>query len=318
MTFARAALALSLASSLSLVGCAPVTSDDSAPKPGAGGSGGTGGHAGSGGSGGQGGTGGSGGSGTNTPPTKQPPAGTGGGPTASACNGVTAKGQCEISNSDQAAVICDVANNAIQKFDCTAMKMVCVIDSIRGATCANLPPPTPKPVADMATPPHSDMSRPSQPPPHSDMSMPKPQDMASPMCASGVDYHGYCAASTAIWCDPTTGETIVVNCAASGQVCQEDVCAYGADCCDAPNPVDMAAAPSPECTSIGYAGACTADNHVRWCDSGTVYDEDCSASGESCQIDVCGSGAFCCPTADMSTDPDESRRGKNPRPNVKR
>src|SRR5689334_17395387 len=72
---------------------------------------------------------------------KQPPAGTGGGPTASGCNGVTEKGRCELSDKGQIAVVCDVAANKLRQFDCSAMHKVCVLDSTRGASCATLPPP---------------------------------------------------------------------------------------------------------------------------------------------------------------------------------
>src|SRR3954471_21701505 len=84
---------------------------------------------------------------------KTPPVGTGGGPTASGCNGVTEKGRCEISDKGQVAVVCDVSAGKLQRFDCSAMSKVCVLDSARGASCTKLPPPvgpTPAP-RDMAT-----------------------------------------------------------------------------------------------------------------------------------------------------------------------
>src|SRR4051812_19144542 len=70
---------------------------------------------------------------THTP--KSPPVGTGGGPTAAGCNGVTEKGRCELSDKGQVAVSCDVSGNSIRRFDCSAMQKVCVIDSARGAIC---------------------------------------------------------------------------------------------------------------------------------------------------------------------------------------
>src|SRR5882672_3830344 len=109
---------------------------------------------------------------THTP--KSPPVGTGGGPTASGCNGVTEKGRCELSDKGQLAVTCDVAANRVRRFDCTAMQKVCVIDSTRGAICVNLPPPAgdpgSKPQPDMAAP--RDMA---QPPAPADMAQAAPR-----------------------------------------------------------------------------------------------------------------------------------------------
>lgn len=237
-----------------------------------------------------------------------------GGPTASGCNGVTEKGRCEISDKGQIAVVCDVAGSKLERFDCTAMQKVCVIDSTRGATCATLPPPvtTPgssdggvHPPVDMAhatpppppPPPPADMAHTTTPPP------PAPRDMATapPMCPSGVDYRGYCASATgsgasdtAIWCDPTTGQTSVVSCAALGKTCQVDACADGAYCCDAPATVDMALPPAdPACDTLGYSGACES-GHARWCSGGQVVDIDCGARGQTCGVDQCAQGAYCC------------------------
>ena len=128
------------------------------------------------------------------------------------------------------------------------------------------------------------------------------RDMATaPMCLSGVDYRGYCASAsgagaldTAIWCDPSTGQTFVVDCAARGQICQIDVCADGAYCCDGSVSVDMAppASTAAECDALGYAGACTSDGHARWCADGQIVDIDCGARGQSCAVDSCTTGAL--------------------------
>lgn len=170
------------------------------------------------------------------PPKPTPAAG--GGQTAGACDGVTDKGRCELTDQGQVAVTCDIAANRVERVDCSAIHKVCVIDSARGARCATLPPPTTSGGSDGGS---------SPPAPSTDMARPSaPGDLATapPMCASGVDYRGYCASAsnvsapdTAIWCDPSTGETIVVDCAATGQTCQIDVCADGAYCCDAPAPL---------------------------------------------------------------------------------
>ncbi|HEX9102629.1 MAG TPA: hypothetical protein VF997_10510 [Polyangia bacterium] len=258
---------------------------------------------------------------------KTPPAGSGGGATASGCNGVTEKGRCEISDKGQVAVVCDVGAGKLQRFDCSAMQKVCVIDSTRGATCATLPPPvtpggsdggvhTPPPPADMAHALPTDMA--STPPtdmahvtPAADMaSTPLPDLATAPaMCASGVDYRGYCASATAsgasdtaIWCDTSTGQTLVVSCAALGKTCQIDACADGAYCCDAPAGVDMPTPPSTnaECDTLGFAGACES-GHARWCSGGQTFDIDCGARGQQCAVDQCAQGAYCCDAPPATT-----------------
>lgn len=263
---------------------------------------------------------------------KTPPAGTGGGPTAAACNGVTEKGRCEISDKGQTAVTCDVAANQLRQFDCTAMHKVCVIDSTRGASCTALPPPVgpgngaaapadmagprdlgaPPTPRDMATTPTPrDMA--TTPPAPRDMAQPPaPRDMANaPMCVSGVDYRGYCASATgsgapdtAIWCDPSTGQTLVVDCAARGQTCVIDGCAEGAYCCDGDTTPDMAMPPqmSDACDALGYTGECDGE-HARWCSGGQLFDIDCAGRGQTCMVDGCAQGAYCC---DAPPPPDDT------------
>ena len=60
---------------------------------------------------------------------KSPPLGTGGGPTASGCNGITEKGRCEISDKGQVAVRATWRQRSCERFDCSAMQKVCVLDS---------------------------------------------------------------------------------------------------------------------------------------------------------------------------------------------
>ena len=240
---------------------------------------------------------------TGDPTPKAPPVGTGGGATASGCNGVTEKGRCEISDQGQVAVACDVAGNKLQTFDCSAMHKVCVLDSTRGATCATLPPP--------ATPGNSDGGTHNPPPPVDMAHANSPHDMATTtpardmatapaMCASGVDYRGYCASATgsgasdtAIWCDPSTGQTLVVSCAATGQTCQIDGCADGAYCCDATTGDVPDMTTQSECDRLGVAGEC-ADGVARWCSDGQIIEIDCGGQGQTCEVDTCASGAYCC------------------------
>jgi hypothetical protein len=266
---------------------------------------------------------------------KTPPVGTGGGPTAAGCNGVTEKGRCEISDKGQIAVVCDVSANKLRQFDCTAMNRVCVLDSTRGASCVALPPPVTPGNSDGGVPAPRDMAQPppppptprdmaqQQPPPPRDMALPPaPRDMATapvdmahaPMCVSGVDYRGYCASKTgngtpdtAIWCDPSTGQTLVVDCGARGQTCQVDGCADGAYCCDAPTPPDMAQPPAMDeaCATLGYEGECAA-GVARWCSGGRLFEIDCGGRGQSCAIDECAQGAYCCDATTPPPDPTPS------------
>jgi hypothetical protein len=137
---------------------------------------------------------------------------------------------------------------------------------------------------------------------------PKPADMSMPdLCNHGVSELGYCSGSTAIWCDPSTGQIITWNCNLDGYTCGEWDCADGAYCCgqtpETPM-MDMAspAEPSPECTYLGYSGACDGDT-ATWCDNGTVYRIDCTARGQGCAVDSCASGAYCCDSTTSTTTP---------------
>src|SRR5262249_55794883 len=158
---------------------------------------------------------------------------------------------------------CDLVGGKLHKIDCTAMGKHCLLDAHKGATCAVLPssssPPTDGGVApgphDMAgsppppPPPPGTPPKPSNPPspppppptPHDmampphDMATPKPADMSMPdLCNHGVSFYGYCSGSTAIWCDPSTGQIITWNCAMDGYTCEEWTCADGSYCCGTP------------------------------------------------------------------------------------
>jgi hypothetical protein len=122
--------------------------------------------------------------------------------------------------------------------------------------------------------------------------------MSTPdLCTHGVTALGYCSGSTAIWCDPATGQIITWSCAMDGYACTEWDCADGAYCCGQPQQsmADMAAPAeaSQACLALGYGGACEGDV-ASWCDNGTIYTIDCAARGQACAVDACASGAYCC------------------------
>jgi hypothetical protein len=265
---------------------------------------------------------------------KHPPLNGGG--TASGCMGVTEKGHCELSDAGEFALSCDIPSSKLIRIDCTAMSKHCVLDAHKGATCEALPkppethpadggtgapadggslptPPTPTPPPPPppgtppkppVPPPPSPPTPPTPPPPSHDMGttppMSHPDLGAPPMsvgCTHGVTYEGYCAATTAIWCDPSTGQTVAWNCAIDGYTCEENGCADGAYCCGTPqmSMADMATPTeaSPECLALGYTGACDGDT-ATWCDNGNIVRIDCGARSQSCMVDTCASGAYCC------------------------
>jgi hypothetical protein len=137
---------------------------------------------------------------------------------------------------------------------------------------------------------------------HPDMGSAPP--MMSTGCTHGVTFEGYCASTTAIWCDPSTGQTIAWNCAQDGYTCEENGCADGAYCCGTPNMSmpDMATpdTASPECLALGYTGACDG-NAATWCDNGQIVRIECGDRSQGCMVDTCASGAYCCdaPVADQ-------------------
>lgn len=117
-------------------------------------------------------------------------------------------------------------------------------------------------------------------------------------CDTGLDYAGLCDGNVAVWCDTEQGLTVRWDCSAQGLTCGQDVCAEGAYCCgDDPEP------PPDEnaCGDLDYYGVCDG-NVARWCQDGQPAQRTCG-EGESCQLDTCAEGAYCCPVED--TPPDE-------------
>jgi hypothetical protein len=255
----------------------------------------------------------------------QPPPANGSGST-SDCGGVPEKGRCELVGSEEMAETCDLAADQVHKIDCTAIGKHCLLDAHKGATCGALPAPTgpttppsdgsappvtsdggtmnPPPPPPPGTPPKGPTPPPPPPPPpppHDLGTTPTPTpDMSMPdLCTHGVTADGYCSGSTAIWCDPATGEIVTWNCAQDGYSCQEFSCASGAYCCGDPSApmqdMSMPSTPSPECTSLGYDGECQG-NVATWCDNGTIYTIDCDTRGQTCAVNSCATGAYCCDT----------------------
>lgn len=223
--------------------------------------------------------------------SKLPPPPNGGGMSTSNCQGVPARGECR----GNVVLICDTASNMLRRLDCGAMGKQCVVDTQRGATCESLgggdggiPVPPPR---DGGTGPDA---------------APGDGGAGTPRCPFGIDLAGFCWGPVAIWCDPQTGTTYLWNCAFDGLSCRENDCALGAYCCGAPRPdAAVSDAASSECTRLGFRGEC-AGNTARWCNgSGQIVVLDCTARGQTCQVDTCATGAYCCtpppPTGDECT-----------------
>ncbi len=89
----------------------------------------------------------------------------------------------------------------------------------------------------------------------------------------------------------------IQNATCSGnKTCQVDKCMPGAGCCDpvtTPPPVN-------ECTTIGFDGICPDANTIRFCTGTTDADivQFTCPTNKSCQVDKCGTGAFCCDNVD--------------------
>ena len=175
-------------------------------------------------------------------------------------------------------------------------------------------PPSPPPPAPPGTPPKPPTPPTPPPPPTTgtpDMGTSHPVDMSPPdLCNHGVTADGYCSGSTAIWCDPSTGQIVTWDCGLDGYTCSEFDCADGAYCCGQTSsspPMDMAPPdqPSPECLALGYEGGCV-NNVATWCDNGTIYNVDCTSRGQTCAVNTCSTGAFCC---DSDTPPPSDSSG---------
>jgi len=212
------------------------------------------------------------------PKIKQPPSPKDGSSTAPGCDGIPENGQCQ----DGVAVYCDIpvadGNGELRRKDCKALGKACLMDAARGAVCETVTP--------------NSGGGPSS-------------------CDTGVTFDGSCGGTggnTAIWCDPETSQTITWDCSnePNRNTCKDSAtgpgCAQGAFCC----PSDAAPPPPPpsnECPALGFFGECggAGDNTARWCDGDTLVEKPCTGT-DTCQIDACADGAYCCapPAAPVS------------------
>ena len=253
------------------------------------------------------------GSGEPPPKVKQPPNPKDGSSTAPNCDGIPEHGTCQ----DGVAVSCDVAGDALRRKDCKALGKSCVVDGTRGAVCDTVAPQSgggtstcDSGVTFEGTCGGASGQTAVWCDPESNQTIswncaddgktceenlcalgafccgtgtPPPPPPPTSVCPA-LGFAGKCESATkAVWCN---GPTVVEKQCTGVQTCQVDACADGAYCCNPPTPV-----PS-ECDTIGVRGVCNAGK-PRWCSSGTVQEVTC-ATGKTCQIDVCGDGAFCC------------------------
>jgi hypothetical protein len=188
---------------------------------------------------------------------KEPPGSKQGNETAPGCDGVPQRGECK----DGVAIYCDVTNpeqGEIRRIDCKARGSACVVDTGggRGAICSD--------IAGTGT--------------------------GGP-CDSGVDYHGFCANTTAVWCDEEAAMTLAWECSSDGLQCQVDTCADGAYCCTASGGGQNGA-----CGGLDFFGECGGPNGqtARWCGADGLHEINCAAQGKTCEVNSCATGAYCC------------------------
>jgi hypothetical protein len=199
------------------------------------------------------------------PKIKQPPSPKDGSSTAPGCDGVPEHGSCQ----DGVAVYCDIADGgdgSLRRKDCKALGKACLVDAARGAVCEVVAPQSP--------------------------------GTGDTVCTdTGVTVEGSCGGTggqTAVWCDPGSLQTITWDCAGDGLSCKMNDCGVlGAFCCgETPPPPPP---PTNVCPALGFFGECNADNtKAQWCNGDTLVEKICGPN-DSCQIDACADGAYCCP-----------------------
>ncbi len=236
----------------------------------------------------------------------EPKDGTG---TSPACNGVTARGECQQGT----AVYCDLDRNRLRNVDCEALGQNCILDVSRGAVCKKVDEDTGGSTGTTSACTDTNVSEAgyctadgiavfcdttgAAPVTRTwncgDDSMTCGVDDcvegafccggAEPIACGDVDYRGSCDGSKVQWCHETNGLQ-TTECSALGQRCEVDACADGAYCCGES---------SDECTALGFRGECTGSNSLKYCTGGEIEAITCDA-GYTCQVDNCENGAGCC------------------------
>lgn len=196
------------------------------------------------------------------PMVKQPPMPKDGSSTAPGCEGIPESGVCQ----DGVATYCDVEGNELRRKDCRALGKSCVVDAQAGAKCEAV----------------------------------EGGGGTGGACGNGVTNEGSCSGQTATWCDEFSGQTIVWDCAGDGLTCQTDTCTTsngtaipGAYCCGAGGAMPP---PSNECPALGFAGECNGAGEAKWCNGDQLVTKTCTG-GQTCQVDACAEGAYCCDVA---------------------
>jgi hypothetical protein len=201
------------------------------------------------------------------PKIKEPPMPKDGSSTAPGCDGIPESGACK----DGVATYCEITdgNGELRRKDCRALGKSCIMDGQRGAMCEVVEGPGPG------------------------------GGGSGPASCDGVTAEGSCSGQVATWCDPETASIIRWDCAAETNSECTVIPNLGAYCTDktpAPPPTSTS-----DCPALGFYGECDGEGKARWCNGDTLVEKVCSG-GQTCQLDACADGAFCCtpPTAPPS------------------
>lgn len=257
---------------------------------------------------------------------REPPEPKEGSGTRPGCEGVTARGECQQGT----AVYCDLDRGRLRQVDCEALGQNCIVDIGRGAVCKTVEEDTGEGSGAASACSDTGISETGfcsseGAAVYCDTSGAAPVtrtwDCASEgmtcgvgECAEGafccggtspeegpdcgsLDFLGTCDGDTARWCDPNEGPKDK-DCAATGQRCEVDTCAFGAFCCGEVTDTGGGTSEAAECAALGFEGECSDNLTVRFCSSDEIVEVTCSGT-RTCQVDACINGAGCCePPAD--------------------
>ena len=243
--------------------------------------------------------------------------------TAPGCDGVTARGECQQGT----AVYCDLERGRKRTVDCQALAQDCILDIGRGAVCKSLQEDTSEgggaasPCKDTGiseigfctadgTAVYCDTS--GTEPITRTWDCPtenKTCAVGQADCATGafccgdgttpepevtdcgaVTLQGTCEGDVAVWCGQYSGMHMD-DCAAENKRCEENTCASGAYCCGT---TSEATPEQLQCAELGFAGECNpAGTVASWCSNDEIKTKTCEG-GQTCQVDACLTGAWCC------------------------